>query len=245
MPPLNATTSSLPARQGHTRLIAAYVTLSAISFVALAWFAHTTLYFGADLAFTRAIQSFNPAWFDALMRAVSQLGFDWKAITAISLISLFLIITGFRWEAVMGVCASTGIWALDNAVKGLVARPRPPTDLVHVITHLDGPSFTSGHVASFTVFYGFMWFLSYTLLASSWKRTLLLGLLATLIALVGLSRVYSGEHWPSDVLGSYLLGSLWLVVIIYIYQTGRKLLARRKPLAERVANGKHYEPESA
>lgn len=245
MPPHHATTTSAPARRPHARFIAAYFALSAISFLALAFFAHSTPYFGADLAFTRAVQAFNAPWFDTLMRAVSQLGFDWKAVTAISLINLFLVVVGLRWEAVMGVCASTGIWALDNMVKTLVARPRPSVDLVNVITHLDGPSFTSGHVASFTVFYGFMWFLTYTLLTPSWKRTLLLAVLAALIALVGLSRVYSGEHWPSDVLGSYLLGSLWLAVIIYVYHWGEKWLARRKSMLKRSANGPHYRSESA
>jgi undecaprenyl-diphosphatase len=246
MPPFNATTTSKkPARRRHVRLIAAYFVLSVISFVALAFSAHSTPYFGVDLAFTRAVQAYNAPWFDTLMRAVSQLGFDWKAVTAISLINLFLVIVGLRWEAVMGVCASTGIWALDNIVKTLVARPRPPVDLVNVITHLDGPSFTSGHVASFTVFYGFMWFLSYTLLAPSWKRTLLLSVLAALIALVGISRVYSGEHWPSDVLGSYLLGSLWLAVIIYVYEWGAKKLERRKSMTKRSAHGSRYESENA
>jgi membrane-associated phospholipid phosphatase len=236
MPKLTSASASPSTRPRHGNRLAAYVGMSAVAFVTLAFFAHTIPYFGVDLMFTRALQAFNPAWFDSLMRGVSQLGFDWKALTAIGLINLLLIIIGLRWEAVMGLCGSTGIWALDNMVKGLVARPRPAQGLVQVITHLDGPSFTSGHVTSFTVFYGFMWYLSYSLLKPSWKRTLLLSVLATLIALVGLSRVYSGEHWLSDVVGSYLLGSVWLAVIISVYYLGRRLLGKRKSLVAERAN---------
>ena len=210
--------------------------LLALMFGMLSFFVSTTPYFGFDLAFTRAVQAFNPPWFDLLMRAVSQLGFDWKAIVAISLITLFLFFVGLRWEAVVGVIGSTGIWVLDNVVKLLIDRPRPSPDLVHVITPLTGPSYTSGHVTSFVVFYGFQWFLVYTLLKPSWKRTLLLAFLGILITLVGLSRIYSGEHWPSDVFGSYLLGGLWLALIIHLYRWGRsRMLASRAAIAERRA----------
>lgn len=234
---VHSATASPPMQWGRSAFFAAYLGLTAICFVALAFLAHATPYFDIDLTFTRAVQAFYPTWFDLLMRGVSQLGFDWKALTAIGVINLFLIIRGLRWEAIMGLCASTGIWVLDNAAKGLVDRPRPSPELVHVITQLAGPSFTSGHVTSFTVFYGFMWFLCFTLLKHTWKRTLMLVVLATLIGLVGLSRVYSGEHWLSDVVGSYLLGSIWLTVIISIYHRGTELLRKRKSSVGRGANG--------
>ncbi len=218
---LNAMLAVRSLRHHRAWLFQAYMLMTALTFGVLAFFVSTTPYFDFDLEFTRAVQAFNPPWFDALMRAVSLLGFDWKAIVAISLISLYLLFVGLRLEAVVGIIGSTGIWLLDTIVKTIIARPRPSPDLVHVITELHGPSFTSGHVTSFVVFYGFQWFLAYTLLKPSWKRTLLLALLGVLILLVGLSRIYSGEHWPSDVIGSYLLGSLWLAAIIQLYRWGR------------------------
>ena len=218
---LNALLAVRSLRHKRAWLFQAYMLLLALTFGVLAFFVSTTPYFGFDLAFTRALQAISLPGFDWLMRAVSLLGFDWKAILAISLITLYLFSIGLRWEAVVGVIGSTGIWVLDNLVKVVVDRPRPSPDLVHVITQLNGPSFTSGHVTSFVVFYGFQWFLAYTLLKPSWKRTLLLALLGILILLAGLSRIYSGEHWPSDVLGSYLLGSLWLALIIQLYRWGR------------------------
>jgi undecaprenyl-diphosphatase len=71
-------------------------------------------------------------------------------------------------------------------------------------------------------FFGFLWFLAYTLLKRSWIRTLILILLGTLITLVGISRIYLGQHWASDVLGAYLLGSLCLAFVLEFYRWGKK-----------------------
>jgi undecaprenyl-diphosphatase len=203
-------------------LVQWYLLLASLGFVALGGYVHAVPRPPADVAFTQWLQAFNPPWFDALMRLVSLIGFDWKALAIIGLISSLIFLTGLRREAILGLIASTGIWLLDNAVKNLVDRPRPSPDLVHVVTQLDGPSFTSGHVTSFVVFYGYLWFLSYTNMRASWKRNLLLICFGALIAFIGISRVYTGEHWLTDVIGSYLLGSLWLAIIIYFYRLGRK-----------------------
>jgi undecaprenyl-diphosphatase len=52
-----------------------------------------------------------------------------------------------------------------------------------------------------------------------------------LIALIGMSRIYLGQHWASDVLGAYLLGTLTLVVNIWFYRWGKKRFFVRQPVA--------------
>lgn len=121
---LSRTLAERSLRHQRTWLFQAYMLMGALTFGVLAFFVSTTPYFSFDLAFTRALQAFNPPWFDTLMRLISQLGFDWKAIVVISLITLYLFAIGLRWEAAVGVIGSTGIWALDNIVKVLVHRPR-------------------------------------------------------------------------------------------------------------------------
>jgi undecaprenyl-diphosphatase len=102
-----------------------------------------------------------------------------------------------------------------------VDRPRPRADLVNVISQLQDYSFPSGHVLFFTTFGGFLLFLAYTTLRSSWWRSLLRVVLGAMVALIGVSRIYEGEHWTSDVIAAYLLGSVWLSLTIVMYRRGK------------------------
>jgi hypothetical protein len=61
-------------------------------------------------------------------------------------------------------------------------------------------------------------FVGSTQLAPSWHRNLLLRLCGLYIVLVGVSRIHTGGHWPSDVLGGVLLGSIFLVWMILFYE---------------------------
>ena len=102
-------------------------------------------------------------------------------------------------------------------IKSSVVRPRPTRDLVRVASQLEEASFPSGHVVHYVTFYGFLFYLVFTHLRQGWIRNALLSLLGGVILLVGPSRIYMGHHWPSDVGGAYLVGTLWLGVIIIAY----------------------------
>ena len=77
--------------------------------------------------------------------------------------------------------------------------------------------------------YSFCW------LKPSLKRSLLLALIGLPLSLIGVSRIYLGEHWASDVLGSYLLGSLLLVATIQLYRWGQTRFFVRPPVAKELA----------
>jgi membrane-associated phospholipid phosphatase len=119
----------------------------------------------------------------------------------------------------LGVAAMAG---LDRIIANLVARPRPSSPLIHVFMPEPGiPSFPSGHVENDVVYYGFLLYLSLNKPVSQWRYRWILipfQLYAVLnILLVGYSRVLEGSHWLTDVLGGYLAGALWLVLLIFLY----------------------------
>jgi len=99
----------------------------------------------------------------------------------------------------------------------LINRPRPAKDLLRIIEVTKQQSFPSGHTLFYTVFFGFLFFLSWTRLPRSFWRVLLLALTGALILLIGPSRMYLGAHWLSDVIAAHLLGLIILAFGIEFY----------------------------
>jgi undecaprenyl-diphosphatase len=123
----------------------------------------------------------------------------------------------------------------------LVGRPRPSSPLIHVYMPEPWPTFPSGHAVHAVVFYGFILYLTLSKPVSQWRyRWLLipLQLYAVLnILLVAYSRVYEGSHWITDALGGYLMGALFLALLILLYRWTLDRLAKRhdKSLVEKSA----------
>jgi undecaprenyl-diphosphatase len=207
-----------------------YALLAFIVFVALAVAARIVPYFRIDLTITRAIQLFHGPVFDRLMYAVSWVGFapQGEIIGAVSILALFF--GGLRWEAVAASFAAFGV-GLGLLVKQMVHRPRPTKDLINVFAPLSSPSFPSGHVLTATVFCGFFAFLVYTLVKPGVTRIVLLVGAIVFAILMGLSRIYQGQHWFSDVMGAYLLGTFWLGLTIKFYRWGKPRFFVDQPMA--------------
>jgi membrane-associated phospholipid phosphatase len=192
--------------------------VAAIGFVLLAFFANKIAYFPIDLWITRWVQAFHPGWFVTFMVMVSWPGYLPQAFVILIVLVSLLYFSGFRLEAITGCAAAIGQAVLDSAIKLFIHRPRPEATLVHVMQILHSYSFPSGHVVFYTVLGGFLTFIIYARLKASKLRSGLLLLFGSLVGLVGISRIYLGEHWASDVLGGYLLGSLCLLAAIQIYR---------------------------
>ena len=226
-----AETTSRPRREYRTYLFQLGLIAVIGAFATLTVLVKTTPSFPIDVQITKALQSINSPIFAALMTIVSWPGFPPQSFIISVLIVLALYWFGFHWEAVASLFAAVFVPLVNVIVKDYVRRPRPGIDLVHVFGVLNSFSFPSGHVMYYVGFFGLMWFFAYTLLKIAPLRTFLLIFLGVLIALIGMSRIYLGQHWASDVLGAYLLGTLTLVVNIWFYRWGKKRFFVRQPAA--------------
>jgi undecaprenyl-diphosphatase len=170
---------------------------------------------------------------DYLMSGISWIGFSPQSLAFGLVPAAFLFGLGLRWEAIMGLLAATSV-SSAWLVKFIVERPRPSMDLVQVFRELSTSTFPSGHVLSTTSLCGYFAFLAYTLLKPAPGRTALLVFFTLLVMLMGPSRIYQGQHWFSDVMGGYLLGSLWLALTITIYRWGKPRYFVDQPVAPEV-----------
>lgn len=229
--PQAPTTVTKPVRHYRAYLFQIYIILAVLGFGVLFFFARTVPYFAFDLTIEHAVQSIQWTPFRDLMLYVSGLGFNPLSYLLSGLIIAYLFVVGLRWEAVMSVFAAGGVTIAGAVIKVIVQRARPTPDLVNVFSPLNDYSFPSGHVLMYTAFLGFLWFLFFTLTPHSWQRVLGMVVTGLLIALVGISRVYLGQHWPSDVIGAYLFGSVWLALTIYVYRWGKPRFFARQPAA--------------
>ena len=227
-----AATETAPVRRYRAVMFLVLLLIIAAAFGVLTFLVKTTPSFPLDLRITLGIQSINIPVFGGLMTAVSWLGFSPQSVILTALIILLILGLGLQWEALVALIAALFSIGLNVLVKDLIQRPRPAAALVHVLATLSDYSFPSGHVMFYTGFYGFIIFLSFTLLKPSLKRTLLLVFFGLLVLLIGVSRIYVGEHWASDVLGAYLLGTLTLIGIIELYRWVKPRFFVHQPVAK-------------
>jgi len=226
-----AESAPAPVRRYRAVLFQIVLALVAGAFGILTFLVKTMPSFAIDLQITRAIQLINFPLFAVLMSWISWPGFGPQSVIITALIVLVIYGFGLHWEAVMALMAAVFSTAINVLVKDLVQRARPTTGMVNVIATLNSYSFPSGHVMFYLGFFGFVWFLAFSLLKPSLKRGLLLVFFGGLIVLIGASRIYLGQHWASDVLGAYLLGTLTLAVTIQLYRWGKTRFFVHQPVA--------------
>ena len=111
--------------------------------------------------------------------------------------------------------------ALNSGLKDLIGRPRPSADLLRVTGDSSDASFPSGHAVGITALFGLLFFLLPAVVPWRPLRWLLQAGCLLLVVAVGPARVYTGVHWPSDVLGGYLLALLFLLPAVMLYRAVR------------------------
>lgn len=181
-----------------------------------------------DTAITLEVQKKDHPVFDRLMRVVSWPGFPPQSRLLPPGIAAALWLRGMRLEAILQL-AAWGTGGVSTVFKRIMQRPRPTsdgTDIRVVVANIGGSSFPSGHVIIYTGVYGFAAFLAQTWIRPAATQRAVVGLLGGMLSLVGLSRIYLGHHWFTDVVASYLLGSTYLLGLIAAYRRMKRWTLR-------------------
>lgn len=129
------------------------------------------------------------------------------------LIFYFLLVTKQTWFSIRVITISVSSLVLMVLLKQLFQRKRPLSPLLKAAK---GLSFPSGHAIMAVTFYGLLIYIVQHTIESNWIRILLTILLIILAVLIGFSRVYLRVHYPSDVLGGFIIGLLWLLISLAI-----------------------------
>ena len=156
-------------------------------------------------------QAFRSGWLDATAIWFANIGSLWVFMPAAAVLMGCLVFAR-RYADTAMVFASLAVIGIGNGLKLIVDRPRPEYQIVEPLQ--SGLSFPSGHSLLAMVLGGVLVYL-----VGLWVKPLLLrrAIQASLVFMVigmGASRVYLGVHWPSDVIGSYVLGAMALVGLI-------------------------------
>lgn len=224
-------TSSPGAQRQKAILFQVSFGILLVSFGILTFLIVTVPAFSIDLSITRWLQSITNPGIGGLMTYISWVGYSPQSFIISAVIVIMLYIFGYYWEGMASLVVAVVIPILNLIAKLLVHRARPSADLVIIVKQISGYSFPSGHVMFYAGFFGFICFLIYTLLKPSWIRNSLLVVFGIHILFVGISRIYLGNHWASDVLGAYLLGGACLMFSISFYRWGKSRFFLNQPSA--------------
>ena len=197
-------TAPRPARGAEYRFIGALIALVVIWLLMLLWGGGQL-----DRAIYEAVYVGNSPALVPIARVFTALGEPTVLIAASFVVALGLWLRGHRHLPLVFIAITMFGRAISELQKYWIARPRP--DLETHLVVVKTSSFPSGHANSSMVF-----FLTLALALTAdtrWQRTAVIGAIGLSI-LVGVSRVMLGVHWPSDVVGGWALGMLWVLVTL-------------------------------
>ncbi len=193
--------------------------LTLVFAIALSYAASEFTVLPLDLKSYYELQEEASPLFSTLMQMVSYLG-EAAIAAALTIIAMATFALRRQWIEAIFILATTSSVLITFVLKDIIHRTRPfpvAENATGLIQRINQYSYPSGHVLFFVVFFGFFAYLALMHFTGR-LRVLVITICAALIVLIGPSRVFLGAHWASDVVGSYIIGTLWLFVLILAYQ---------------------------
>lgn len=188
--------------------------------VALAVLVSTGLSDPVDAGLASAVRSPELSSLLAPLRQITELGSTW-AVVIVAVLTLALALAIGPWlHGVAGALTMVLASLLNSSLKLAIARERP--ELLEPLIEERGFSFPSGHAALGMVAYGILAVVIGRSRLPRAVRAVLIGTLLVLVLLIGLSRVWLGVHYPSDVLAGWIAGA----VIVLLYRSLTRMVSR-------------------
>jgi membrane-associated phospholipid phosphatase len=199
----------------NTQIFILFLLIAAFTY--LSFFIAQHPIFAFDLKTSLFIQQYHADWLDKVMLAISFFG-----ELPYSLLSVVVVAAIFYWQKYKreGIFISTVLLSglIILGIKNVIDRPRPTAFYVRLVEVNRFQSYPSGHVLSYTLFFGFLVILMNTLKGiPNVTRNVVTYLSAFLMITIAPSRIYLGAHWFTDTVGGFLLGLICLFPLCYFY----------------------------
>jgi len=168
-----------------------------------------------DIGVSRFILQFRNPLLTDVMNFISFLG-SAEFMVPVAILVIVLIISRYRHEAILFTITMFIGVLINYILKLIFKRPRPdiaPLFFPHTY------SFPSGHAMNSFVFYALIAFYVFRFTRDKKISYMVSFVAILLIFLIGISRIYLGVHYPTDILGGFLAGFWWFVTIIVIEKT--------------------------
>lgn len=133
---------------------------------------------------------------------------------SILMLIIFYFVLKQKNRLILFAIVMIGSPIINFLLKQLFHRERPN---FHRLIEIGGYSFPSGHAMTAMTFYGIVCYLLWQRIPHMKGKFALLSLCSVFILMIGMSRIYLGVHFPSDIIGGYFGGIIWLMVTVYVF----------------------------
>ena len=155
------------------------------------------------------IISFRCDTLDIFFKTITKLG---NTLTIIGIVCLFVLIFKNKYSLLLVISALDSV-ILNTIIKHIVRRERP--SVLRLISQ-GGYSFPSGHAMISVCVYGFLLYLAFSKIKNKYLKYICSFLLFILIISIGLSRIYVGVHYASDIIAGYSLALIEVILLVQL-----------------------------